>query len=394
MVAGFGSGKTEALADRALKFKLLYPSLKHGFYEPTIDLLKLIAYPRFEEKLSEAGIPYKLNKSDKQLHIQSFGTIIFRSLENPERIIGYEHADAEVDEIDTLKSEKAEDCWRRILSRNRAKKPDGQLNTVGLGTTPEGFRFTYDYWVKNPRAGYELIPASTYSNLHNLPPDYIESLMAIYPEALIKAYIRGEFTNMISGSIYSDFCRDANGTKEKIAKAEHLHIGMDFNVYHMAATIGVVRDGRPMILEEITDGKDTPAVLETIKARYPDNPVTIYPDASGNSKSSKGATLSDYTLIRGAGFKISAPPANPPVKDRVMAVNAQIHNGSGERKLLVNVDNCPSLTATLEQQVYDKNGQPDKTEGLDHHADALGYFIYRKWPIKRKGFTSKRVAGM
>jgi len=46
-------------------------------------------------------------------------------MDRPERIIGYEHADAVADELDTLTQEKAADVWRKIKARNREKKPDG-----------------------------------------------------------------------------------------------------------------------------------------------------------------------------------------------------------------------------------------------------------------------------
>ena len=47
----------------------------------------------------------------------------------------------------------------------------------------------------------------------------------------------------------------------------------------------------------------------------------------------------------------------------------------------VNTDTCPSLVEGLEKQAYEKNGERDKTSGLDHVIDAAGYFIAYKFPI-------------
>lgn len=47
-------------------------------------------------------------------------------------------------------------------------------------------------------------------------------------------------------------------------------------------------------------------------------------------------------------------------------MNSLILNGEGERRFLVNTHTCPKMTDSLEQQAYDKNGQPDKSSGLDH----------------------------
>jgi hypothetical protein len=85
------------------------------------------------------------------------------------------------DELDTLKTDKARDVWNKIIARNRQKKPDGSLNTVGVATTPEGFRFVYDRWKKNPAPGYRLIKATTMSNAANLPDGYIDSLRQLSP---------------------------------------------------------------------------------------------------------------------------------------------------------------------------------------------------------------------
>jgi hypothetical protein len=49
--------------------------------------------------------------------------------------------------------------------------------------------------------------------------------------------------------------------------------------------------------------------------------------------------------------------------------------------LLVNNGLAPVTTACLEQQIYDKNGEPDKSDGKDHAPDALGYLVHYNWPI-------------
>ena len=164
LVAGFGSGKTHAAVVRAMTKKLQYPRQNVAYYLPTYDLVTTIGFPRFYESLEELGLKFKPNKNDKMIHVQDAGAIIFRTMDNPERIIGYEVADSLVDELDTLPEDKAREAWNKIISRNRQKKPDGSLNTVGVATTPEGFRFVYDRWQRNSAPGYRIIKASTMSN--------------------------------------------------------------------------------------------------------------------------------------------------------------------------------------------------------------------------------------
>src|SRR5690242_11760893 len=91
-VGGFGSGKTQALVTRSLLGKLQYPKLDRGFFAPTYDLIRLIAWPRYCAMLDDWGINYQLNKSEGTLKLATGGQIIFRTMEAPERIVGFEIA--------------------------------------------------------------------------------------------------------------------------------------------------------------------------------------------------------------------------------------------------------------------------------------------------------------
>lgn len=393
MVAGFGSGKSHAAIWRTLRLKRAYPKQNVAYYLPTYDLVSKMAFPRFQETLGDIGARFKLNKVDALIEIENCGQIIFRTMDNPSRIVAYEVADSICDELDTLPTDKARDVWNKVIARNRQKKPDGSLNTVGVATTPEGFRFVYERWKKNPAPGYRLIRASTMSNAANLPDGYIDSLRSSYPANLLQAYLEGEFVNLTSGSIYAEFSRELNACRTTIQTSEPLHIGMDFNVGQMAATVAVLRDGDPHIVNEITGVLDTPAMIATIKARYPGHAIFVYPDASGGGRRSNNASESDIALLRAAHFTVLAPAANPPVKNRILAMNQLIHI-EGVRRLKVNVDACPMLVEALEKQAYDKNGEPDKSSGLDHINDACGYFVHYKFPVKGREMQRVSLGGI
>jgi len=393
MVAGFGAGKSEAACWRALKLKRAYPGQDVAYYLPTYDLVARMAFPRFEEKLEGMGASFKINKNDSLISIWNCGSIILRTMDNPARIVAYEVADSICDELDTLPTDKARDVWNKVIARNRQKKPDGAANTVAVATTPEGFRFVYERWKKNPAQGYRLIHASTMSNAANLPDGYIDSLRSSYPSNLLAAYLDGQFVNLTSGSIYAEFDRTLNRSTETIQISEPLHIGMDFNVGQMAGAVFVLRDGDPHGVDEITGVLDTPAMIATIKSRYQGHAIYVYPDASGGGRRSNNASESDIALLRAAGFTVLAPSANPPVKNRILAMNQMIHC-EGVRRLKVNVDRCPMLVEALEKQAYDKNGEPDKTSGLDHINDACGYFVHYRYPVAGRGITRVAIGGV
>lgn len=386
VVAGFGSGKTKALVDRLGMQKLMFPRQVVAYYAPTYDLVMRVGWARIQELLDTHRIPYKTNKNEKIIKVKGSGEFLFRTMENPAALVGYEHGHAGVDELDTLKPVHAQEAWRKILSRNRQKLPNKATNTIAVATTPEGFRFVYEKWHKAPEEGYVLYRASTYSNLHNLPSDYIQNLEKDYPPNLLAAYVNGQFVNLTRGSVYPVFDRDLNRSTAKPNAGEQLHIGMDFNVNKMSAAVNVIREGRPVAVGEFWKVADTPSMIEAIKTRYGNEhrSITIYPDAAGNATSSKSASISDILLLRQAGFAVDAPSANPKIKDRVAAVNGIILNAAGQRRFTINVDACPNLAECLEQQVYDETtAAPDKKAGKDHLPDALGYFIHRRWPVGR-----------
>lgn len=392
LVAGYGAGKSQAAVIRLLVKALEYPGMDFGFVEPTYDLVKLIAWPRFTGILEGWGIEHELNKSDSVLKIGNGSQIIFRSADNVDRMVGFEIADGVIDEIDTLKRDHAADVWTKMLARCRQSKPDGSANTLAAASTPEGFRFVYETWGKSAKPGYDLIKAPTSSNPY-LPAGYIDQLRATYSSSQLQAYLDGEFVNLTAGSVYAEFDRKLNLTLETIQPGEHIHVGMDFNVNNMTAVALVIRGNNPLALDEVTQVRDTPAMIQMLKQRYAGHPVTVYPDASGGATKSVNASLSDITLLRGAGFTVLAHSKNPAVKDRVMAVNQMIHN-QGQRRLLINPDKCPTLIEGLEQQAYNKNGEPDKANGLDHAVDALGYMIAYKFGIGRGTVQFTQLGGI
>lgn len=391
-VGGFGSGKTWVGCTSICEEVWAHPRINQGYFAPTYPQIRDIFYPTIEEVAFEMGLRIKINQGNKEVHFYEGkkyrSTAICRSMDSPEQIVGFKIGNALIDELDVMKPEKAMLAWRKIIARMRYKK-DGLRNGIDVATTPEGFRFVYEQFYKAPaekpelQALYGLIQASTYENAAFLPDDYIPSLLASYPAQLVDAYLNGQFVNLTSGAVYPDFSRMLNHTDAEIQANEPLHVGMDFNVYNCTAQIGVIRDNKPLILDELTGVRDTPAIAKMLADRYKANGhhVTVYPDASGRGHKTVNAALSDLQIIKDHGLAICARDSNPAVKDRVAAVNASILNAKGERSLLVNTRKCPALTEALEQQVYDKNGEPDKESGKDHPPDALGYFVHFRWPI-------------
>lgn len=422
-VAGFGSGKTQVAMYRLISSAIEYPENDWLYSAPTIPLIRDILWSKLDEFLPSMGLRHSINKQEGIVYLHGLGKIFCRSMDAPDRLVGFEVADAFMDEIDILPEDKALNVYRKIKARCRQKivhpvtkqvKPNQQWVT----TTPEGFRATYKLFKKNPAAGSYLVQMSTYSNAHNLPDDYIDDLKANYPEQLIRAYLLGEFVNLTNNPVWASFDPIANSVVDaEIKRGEVLHIGQDFNVGRGCAVVYVHRTLPPkhpfnprrdnevpepwdilIAVGEVVDTFDTPDTIRVLNEHYPAtvfNERVVYPDATSKSRKSVNATISDLSLMRSADFHVRTNNRNPNIKDRVTAGNAAFCNSLGERRVYVDTERCPHYTEKLQQQVYDSNGLPEKGVGKgDDITDAGTYPINWFFPAKRSRMFVERLGGL
>lgn len=410
VVAGFGSGKTTTAVGNVFKLLFRYPGIPQGYAAPTYGDIKTIFYPAVDEFCTENNIRYHIHKSDHVINVHGVGNIVCKSLSNPDMIKGFEVGDFHLDELDLLDTEKARLAWNKCKARCRKKFPKKRLllidgrttekkkkkNQMFLYTTPEGFKFTYEKFKKEPFKNSRLIQMSTYSNLHNLPDDYIDGLKADYPIQLVQAYIEGQFVNLNSMAVWVGYDRVLNRSFELIRPEDKaLIIGMDFNIGRGCAVIYIKRPNGLHAVDEVVNTYETRDTIKIIKSRYPDKHITVVPDASGNKGSALNATASDLALLKQAGFMVKNHNRNPNVKDRVTATNALFHNGLGQRRLFVNDLMCPYFADALEQQAYDKNGVPEKGEGKqDDITDAGTYPVEYYFPIQNKTARLIKATGL
>ena len=413
-VCGYGSGKTHGMSAIVVKDLTDFPGIKVGVFAPTFDLMSLNNIPSITLCMDELGIQYEHNKGRKIIKINNGSQIIYRSLDDPSKIVGFEVGRSYVDEIDIMAKAKGIEAWNKIAARTRQifYDTEGKLgsNKQGCFTTPEGFNVVYQLFVKevehnaDMKERRQLIRAKSTDNYH-LPKGYVQGLIASYPKKLQEAYVNGEFVNLTGNCVYYSFDRNIhhkpftldkdieNGVRSVEAeqfKRETLHIGVDFNVGHMSAIVHRELDfpnGKGLhAIQEFSELRDTPDLVEAIEELYGNYRLFFYPDASGASNSTN-ASESDHVLLAKVGT-IRAFPKNPRIKDRVASVNKLIEDG----KYYVDIDRCPDYTEDLEQQTYTPLGLPDKSSGNDHRPDAAGYCVYYKHPVMNRSLKLRSVA--
>lgn len=351
---------------------------------PTFKQAKRVFWRRLKQAIPPSWRGGKPNETECSITLKSGHIIRIVGLDAYDNLRGSGLFFVLVDEWADCPYEAWEEVLRPMLSTCRyvvdgEERKGGHALRIG---TPKGFNHCYDSY-RDGQDGREPDHKSwLYTSVEggNVPAEEIEAARRKMDPRTFRQEYEASFENY-QGVIYYCFDRRLNATTETVQPGDELHIGMDFNVGKMAAVVFVLRDGLPRAVGELVKVFDTPAMIEKIKARYPGHDISVYPDASGQSRKSVGASESDLSLLRKAGFTVVVNASNPAVKDRINSVNAMLCNTYGERRMLVNVDECPTYTQALERQVYEENGEPSKKGDFDHPNDAGGYFITKRWPL-------------
>jgi hypothetical protein len=383
--AGYGAGKTRSLCAKAVHLAAANQGFIGAVMEPTGPLIRDIWQNDFDDFLEAYDIPYTFRASplpEYTLHLPGGDTkILCRSFENWSRIIGLNLAWVLADEIDTVAPSIASKAFPKILGRLRA----GNVRQFGAASTPEGFRWMWNTFGSDDaqkRTDRRLIKMRTADNPH-LPPDFIERLQANYDPNLLKAYLDGDFVSLTTGQVYDRFDRTKH-VREDIAPIEDeetILVGIDFNVGNTNAALAIRRGRELFFFDEIAGAHDTDAIGQELRRRYPHARILGYPDASGANRSTN-SSRSDVAILASYDISNMSPKANPPIRDRVAAVQAALENGKGETRLWVH-PRCRKLIECLELQSYSERGEPDKEAGYDHMNDAAGYLVHRVFEVGR-----------
>jgi hypothetical protein len=391
LVGGYRSGKTHVLCIKAIQLALANTELPGIICEPTHGMITRVLIPTMNDILYNLGIRFNLNKSEASYDIwfdeYAPRKIWLLSSENYQRAAGISASYFLMDEVDLMKKHIAFASFNMLVSRlTRGEQMQGVCVS-----TPEGFSFLYEFFEEDKDDNKVLYRASTYDNPF-IDESYFENMAKTHTSQQLEAYLKGYFVNLTSGQVYYAFDRLLNATYKDITlcrNSDQLLIGIDFNVNVMASVVGVYEQSTDSIhiIDEIQGCKNTEALIYTIQQRYPNRIINVYPDATGKASKSC-ASMSDIALLKQAGFKVFARNSNPFVKDRVASTNGALCNSLGIRRLFINISKSPLLVKGLEQQGYDKSGEPDKSGGLDHMLDGLGYMIHWIFPITGKPSAS------
>jgi PBSX family phage terminase large subunit len=383
-IGGFGSGKSFALAAKAITLGLENPGTTAMIAEPSFPMIRTVFIPAMDAALEQWQVDYEFRVSPQPEYTLKLPTgnvkLLCQSAENWQRVRGQNISFVLWDEADTSPVETAQKAGEMFLARMRV----GRVNQLALASTPEGFRYCYRTFVEQDGPDKRLIRVKTRDNPY-LPDGFIESLQRNYPAQLINAYLEGHFVNMASCSLYPEFDRSLNYCDTQPTQLDTVYVGIDINVGN-CVTQHLVRRGDEFHFFAEKVYRDTQQIAAGLKELYPHHfktkQLVLIPDAASKQRSTAAAQESDMGILKKAGHTVSAQQSNPLVQDRINAMNIHIE----QRKVKVG-NGCKHLIRTFEQHAYDDKGKPEKggvgMDDLSHAGDAAGYAVYRLAAIRQ-----------
>lgn len=414
-----------ALCHEALNLSYLNPGLTGLIGAPTYRTLEDSTKVSMVELLEENEIPYRHLKSENALLLHDVGSkILFRSMEEPERLRSMNLAWFGVDELTYCK----EKSWLRLLGRVR--HPKARVKARFGVWTPNGFDWVYSKFIgPNRLNGYEAILARPGENKAVLAsdPDYYERLRGAYTEKFFRQEVLGEYLSLGSGAVYYAFDRGVHVKPVLFNPLKPVYWSLDFNVDPMCSVIFQLDDTNlagllslgpriqkinvidELYLENSHDWEACEQMWNKVSAWTMARPVTIriFGDASGNSRQTTGS--SDWQMVRSwlsargsyVKYSIEVPEGNPLVKNRVNAVNSMLKSMDGEVRISIH-PRCKHLVRDLEEVVWKElsSGRPggdidkDRDATLTHVSDAFGYGVFKLFGQQLFADTRKPLPGI
>lgn len=402
IIGGFGSGKTESIPLRWLfliDWRAVNQKIKCSLMviEPTYEMIRDILVPTFDKYFNRHGIKHTFHKSYYNYSIRYKGytfTALLRSADKPSSLTGKNLTDVIADEFDKIKSIKNQkDVWNECIARTR----QADYGTVSPVTTPEGYRYTYEMYGKELKPGFKLIRAITDNNKF-LPKTYIENLYRQYSPELVQQYIKAQFINLTQGKVYYSFSRETHIRPIELRNDLPICLTFDFNVNPMTTSIcQIVNIPSPKTQDKYinvfktinTRNSNTEKQCLQIKdfLRDKNNGLIIYGDATNQKRTESNYT--NWQIVRShfplATYKV--PSSNPPVMDRINAVNSKLINSLGQIGIFINDNGCEPLISDFEKIVWrEGKNEVDTTTDRDltHNSDNIGYLVWQEFPLRHK----------
>lgn len=374
-IGGIGSGKTFAGCVKAY-IEGVQKGRPGMIVAPTFPMLRDVTQTTFLELLDSTGVGYAFNKSENKIFVNG-ATILFRSAEKPDRLRGPNLSWVYLDEAAMMRGK----IWEIVIGRLRVGVPKGWLTT-----TPAGFNWVYNYFVKREDDQYKIFRGRTQDNTY-LPDDYINDLVSTYSGEFARQELDGEFT-LFEGLVYSEYRSGLHSQAFDIAEGMTLVRAIDYGYTNPFVCLwgALDEDGRLYIYDEHYANR------MLIK----DHAAEIHKRQGKFSWTVADHDAQDSAEMRNRG--IFTIRAKKDVMEGIQRVKARfLVQGDGRPRLFVHPRCQNTIRELLSYRWQDsKDGKNDKEEPVkenDHAMDALRYMVMQidKPSIKVSGVSAGRL---
>ena len=378
VVAGRRWGKSY-LSLMWLLTKEIQPGERRWIVGPTYRSLKSTTWPilRSLMRQHEGAV---INESDLSIKLPNDSEIALKGSEQENNLRGAGLDMVVMEEFSYIKPHVYEEIIYPMLTTTQ-----GDALFIG---TPNSFDHLYDYYLRGQSDPDWKSWQFTTEEGGFVPKDEIERAKATMDEHTYKTEFLADFVSSGSRAAYN-FDRKIH-VKQAEELTANLFFGLDFNIDYMTAVLGCsYSDGTIHYFDEIRQSNsNTDQLAIAMKKIAPG--INVYPDATGSARSTT-SNKSDHQILRDHGFNVISKKANPPIIDRINALNRMLVDANGKIRMTVD-PKCTYLIKDLEQVQRSRDGKIDKTKdiSLTHALDACSYYIALKYPVVQRLVTSSQ----
>ena len=382
LVAGRRFGKSYMAVLLLLYEALEEPDAIVWYIAPTYRQGKEILW-KMLKKLVPLEYVYTLNETDLSMQLRNGSVIAIKGSDNPDSLRGVGLRFAALDEY----AYQEADTWFEVV---RPMLAIGGGRSLFI-TTPNGLNWAYDLYLMGTGKDDEF-QSWQFTTLEGglVPQKEIDHARRHMSLRQFKQEFEASFETL-SGRVYSNFERGVH-LREMADPGGELLVGLDFNVNPMTAVIGVSVGPTDLYVMDALEimSSNTQEVVDELKARYPNRPIFVCPDPSGKARTTASSST-NFTILEEAGFTVDVPAKAPAIADRVNAVQAMLRTANGDVHLWVH-PRATALVRSFDGQQYKQGTSiPDKTGGLDHAADAVGYLVWQQFNLLRGAWKETSV---